>query len=31
MGSVTFDKLYDIYNVLSEAKDKVGEVSQSLG
>lgn len=27
MGAVTFDQLYDNYNLLSEAKDKASEVS----
>lgn len=26
MGTVTFDKLYDNYNTLSDAKDKASEV-----
>lgn len=28
MGGVSFDKLYDIYNTLSDAKDKIGEHSR---
>lgn len=29
MGAVTFDKLYDNYNTLSDAKEKVSQVCYS--